>query len=111
MRTLILCAALALAPARIANPPTSLQQYQSDGLTVIAQGGAVSGSTVVFKGYPSSTSSATASLRVEVKLVSQAFTDVATVESAQVPNGQQATVTATGLAAGSYKWQAWSYCT
>ena len=97
--------------ARIANPPTSIEQYQSDGTTVIAQGGTVTGGSLVIKGFPSSTSSTTASLRIEVKLVSQSFTNVYTHESVQVPNGSQASVTISGLAPGQYKWQAWSYCT
>lgn len=97
--------------ARVANPPTSIEQYQSDGSTVIAQGGTVTGGSLVIKGTPHTTSSATASLRVEVKLVSQSFTGVYTHESIQVPTGTQATITISGLAPGQYRWQAWSYCT
>lgn len=105
-------AVLIAAPLAALNPlsPTNLAQFQSDGTTPIAQGGNVTGGSVVLRATVNTTD-AQAQLRIEVKLVAQAFTGVATQTSPLTNNGLNATLTFAGLAPGSYKWQAWIFCT
>jgi hypothetical protein len=102
--------ALVLFPPVNPLNPTNLQQFQSDGTTALAPGGTVSGTTVVLKAVVNTTD-AQAQLRLEVRLVAQAFTGTFTSQSALTNNGQTASLTVSGLAPGSYKWQAWIFCT
>ena len=110
MKLLIVGILAAFFAARNPLPPTNLAQFQSDGTTPIAQGGSVTGGSVVIKATVNTTD-AQAQLRVEWKLVGQPFTNVATQTSPLTNNGQTASLTFSGLAPGSYKWQAWIFCT
>jgi hypothetical protein len=86
-------------------------QFRSDTVTVIAAGGATDESTVVFKAVLTDNDLGdTVRLHVEVQPSASAFTgvDAAGSPSGFVASGSLATVTVTGLAPGTYKWQAWA---
>ena len=95
---------------QVPNRPTlsGINQYQSDGSTIIPQGDFANTPTVIFKGTVNDIDpGATIRLEVEVQPVRTAFTDTATAQSTPVSSGQVASVTVTSLAAGAdYHWQA-----
>jgi hypothetical protein len=91
--------------------PSLMGQFRSDTVTVIAQGGATDESTVVFKATVTDNDAGdTVRLHVEVQPTGSPFTgaDATGSPSGFVASGSIATVTVTGLAAGAYKWQAWT---
>jgi hypothetical protein len=85
---------------------SSLNQYQSDAVTPIAEGSSTIESTVVFEATPNSTGTSNLQLQVEVKPAGASFTDIANVTSSYVPPGHNATATITNLPNGDYHWQA-----
>jgi hypothetical protein len=88
--------------------PTSLGQFKSDGVTVIAVGGATNQTTVIFKGTVSDPNADQTRLQVEVEPVGTPFTNTVSATSSAVASGGTASVTVnTGLTNGtSYHWQA-----
>ncbi len=89
------------------NNPASLQQYKSDGTTVIAVGAQTTETTVVLKGTVSDPDLNNVKLQVELRSSETAFSNSYTHESALVASGNTASVTITGLANGTtYHWQA-----
>ena len=97
---------------RYAPPPTGLEQYQSDGITTIAQGGSVTGTSVVLKAtLGNGSTTGQQRLRVEVKPVADAFTGSISAESEIFADGTLVSVTVSSLAPGDYKWRAWAWCT
>ncbi len=107
MKTLLLC----FAVLSDADNPTSLQQYQSDGSTVIAQAGTAGTGTVVLKGIVNNTTGVPIKLQVEVVLNGASFAGAVTAQDAAwTTNGNLSTVTVAGLTPGAqYKWQARTY--
>lgn len=102
---------LVLACLSDADAPTSPQQYQSDGSTIIAQAGTSGTGTVVLKAVVNNTTGVPIKLQVEVVLNSAAFTGAITAQDAAwTTNGLVSTATVTGLTPGAlYKWQARTY--
>jgi hypothetical protein len=87
--------------------PANLRQFQSDGTTLIPDGGVTPETTVVFRAVvATSTGTGTARLQVEVFPTSGAPTGNPTGESAFVASGSDATLIISGLAPGSYGWRA-----
>ncbi|NJC88030.1 MAG: hypothetical protein FIB02_05775 [Desulfuromonas sp.] len=81
--------------------PTALAQYQSDGVTTIASGGAATTNSVILKGTLSDPDSNKVIIEVDIN------TDgTADCVSGLVASGSTATATCTALADGSYNWQA-----
>ena len=95
------------APNNPPNNPASLQQYKSDGITVIAVGAQTTETTVVLKGTVSDPDVNNVKLQVEVRATGTAFSNVSTHESGLVASGGTASVTVSGLTSGTtYHWQA-----
>lgn len=97
-------------PAGNNNPsaPSGLEQYKADAISAIPVGSTTNENTVVFKGVVSDPDGNPVKLQVEIKLIGVAFTGTVSGESAFVASGTEATVTITGIANGSYHWQAWA---
>lgn len=88
------------------NNPASLQQYKSDGTTVIAVGAQTTETTVILKGTVSDPDVNNVKLQVEVRPTGTAFSNTFTHESALVASGNTASVTVSGLISGTtYHWQ------
>src|SRR5262249_15127731 len=82
--------------------PASLGQFRTDAVTAIAVGGSTPETSVVLKGTVSDPDAGqTVKLGVEVRPLGAAFTNVATQESALLASGSVASVTVSGLAAGT----------
>jgi pimeloyl-ACP methyl ester carboxylesterase len=99
-----------IAPA---SPPvtiTNLQQYESDGVTEIAEGAATIDPTVIFSGNFQWPLSTVGHIEVEVQPIGSSFTGTPTIvgENVIIPGSFPVTLTAapTTLADGAYKWQA-----
>jgi hypothetical protein len=87
--------------------PTSLGQFETDGVTAIAVGGSADARTVVLKGTVADPHGDTVKLQVEVRPLGASFTNTPTQESSFVGSGTRASVTVSGLANdSSYHWQA-----
>jgi parallel beta-helix repeat protein len=88
-------------------PPSisSLNQYKSDAMTAIPEGGTTSEDEVVFAGALQSSSGHELQLEVEYT-TSATFTGTPNAMSAAVPPGSVATATAQNLQNGSYRWRA-----
>jgi hypothetical protein len=80
--------------------PSALAQYQSDGTTVLASGGAATNNVVVFKATVSDPDSNPVILEVDTNL-----DGTPDCVSAAVTGPATATATCTALADGSYSWQ------
>jgi hypothetical protein len=97
---------------QIPNRPTLslLNQYQSDGSTIIAQGDFANTPTVIFKDTVSDIDpGATIRLEVEVRASTDSFQNTATAQSTAVPSGSVASVSVTSptiVPGGAYHWQA-----
>ena len=103
-------------PSTIPNDPSSLQQYKSDGTTVISVGSGTNETSVVFKASMSGLNPSTLCLQIEHALLGIPFTNTETAQEGDP--GQQAcksytgtlvtgVVTISGLSDGvSYHWQA-----
>lgn len=63
------------------NTPTGIDQYRSDGATVIPEGGTTPESTVVFRGTVSDPDGDDVQLEIELRQMSEAFTDEPTPET------------------------------
>ncbi len=92
----------------VPDDPTVLAQFQSDGTTAIATGGASTNTSVVLKGTVSDPDSNQAQLQVEVKAVGTAFNGTTGLTTGSLVNsGTTASATATGLTRGTnYHWRA-----
>ncbi|KAF5425081.1 MAG: hypothetical protein C5S41_04435 [Candidatus Methanomarinus sp.] len=83
--------------------PTSLIQYESDGVAVIPLGGITTEGTVIMKGSVSDPVGNNVQLEIEVRSIGTAFTDTPTCTSGPaVASGGTASATCTGLADGQY---------
>ena len=85
---------------------SNLNQYQSDGATVIAEGGTTSENTVAFGATLQSSSTGQLQLRVEVKPADATLTGTANLTSALVAPGSFVAVSTPRLPDGQYHWQA-----
>ncbi|MFZ0226573.1 MAG: PKD domain-containing protein, partial [Mycobacterium sp.] len=95
-------------PSSTPNPPSSLAQFKSDGITSISTGGTTSDTTVVFSATVSDPDPAGIdSLCVEIVPTADTFTNSDTTCGSPVSTGSTATASVSGLINGtSYKWQA-----
>jgi hypothetical protein len=85
---------------------TALAQYEADGKTQIADGGASLSGTVVVAAALRSNDGSPLQLQVEIEPASSPFTGQPSKTSAAVGSNGTATVSITGLANGQYHWQA-----
>lgn len=84
----------------------SPEQYQTDGSTIIPEGGTTIQSGVVFGATLRASETSTLRLQVEVEPSSTPFANVANASSAPVIPGSAAIITVPNLSPGSYHWQA-----
>ncbi len=98
----------AIGEAIINQPPifSNLNQYKSDGMIVINEGGTTIESTVVFKATVSDPDNDKVKLQVELKEYEQSFDGQNILESDLVDSGNEAVVIQQGLVGGQYKWRA-----
>jgi len=112
---LLVGAGTAYAQVSDADDPTAVQQYQSDGVTVIPIGGTSTSTTVVFSANVTGTNTtASYQLRIELRTTSSGFTGSWTHSAGSyVPYpGGTSTITVSGLTPGqTYHWQARNYAT
>jgi len=89
-------------------PPTfsNLNQYKSDGLTIITEGQTTTESTVVFKAIVSDPDNDKVKLQVELKEYEQNFDGQNIIESDFIDSGSETVVTRFGLVEGQYNWRA-----
>ncbi len=85
--------------------PTRVNQYNSDGVTVIPEGGTTNGSTVIFKGTVSDPGGEQVKMQIELRQMTEAFTGTPTWESSLVNSGTSVSWTSTNLVNASYKWR------
>ncbi len=88
---------------------SDLNQYKSDGVTEVEEGGNVLGNAMNFKANVSSSANNQVKLQVELRRTNEfdgEFLDTSTQESAFVDSGTEATVKVFDLANGIYHWQA-----
>ncbi len=90
------------------DPPASLTQLKSDGVTVIPTGGTTDEATMLARGVVNDSDVGdVVRLEVEVRPLGTAFTNAATASSPSVARGTAATASVTGLQdAVAYHWQA-----
>jgi len=94
--------------SRAPNPPTTLNQFRSDGVTPIQVGAPTDESTVIFKATVSDPDGDQVKLQIELRRLDEfggAFTGEPTQESAPVMSGSQAQIVAFGLINGNYHWR------
>jgi hypothetical protein len=80
-------------------------QYRSNGVTAISEGGTTPEGTVVCKGTVTDPDGEQVKLQVELRQVTEAFTGTPTWESGLVSSGTQVSWTRSNLVNGSYKWR------
>jgi len=85
--------------------PISLNQFQSDGVTPISEGGTTNGSSVVLSAVPASASPDSLQFQIELKPSYVPFTNQPNLLSGFVTSGSVASVSAPGLLNGGYHWQ------
>ena len=83
-----------------------LQQYRSDGINPIAEGGTTIGDAVIIKGAVASLVGNHVRLQIELRSSTIPFTDNPTASSDLTPLGSYASATMENLSDGSYHWQA-----
>ena len=99
---------LVFSPSGTPTPPAgpvSLQQFQSDGISPLAQGGTATSSSVVLVATPSGSSSQQFYVQFEVRPAGTAFSNP-TITSPVVQGGTAAVVTVPNLANQGYHWRA-----
>ncbi|MDP3015275.1 MAG: NosD domain-containing protein [bacterium] len=89
-------------------PPTisNINQYKSDGLTLIFESGITTESTIVFKAVLSDQDNNQVKLQVELKEFNQPFNEQDLSESGFVNSGSEAIINRQSLVDGNYKWRA-----
>ncbi|TSD03549.1 MAG: filamentous hemeagglutinin outer membrane protein, partial [Parcubacteria group bacterium Athens0714_26] len=89
-------------------PPTisSLGQYKSDGVIIIAENSVTTESTVVFKAILNDSDNDNVKLQVELKEYGQSFDEIDLIESDFVSSGSETIITRYGLIPVSYHWRA-----
>ncbi|MFQ6119553.1 MAG: hypothetical protein ACE5KE_06680, partial [Methanosarcinales archaeon] len=92
-------------------PPTfsNLNQYKSDGVFPIAEGGTTTESIVVFKAILNDLDNDQAKLQIELRQILEPFTgifDGGILESEFISSGNEATIIRTELVDGQYHWRA-----
>ncbi len=85
---------------------SSLGQYESDGVTAIAERSLAAATTIVFYGVPQSAGAKPLQLQIEVEPSSVPFKGTPTATSTFAAPGVRAVVSAGGLTSGGYHWQA-----
>ncbi|PIS39617.1 MAG: hypothetical protein COT33_01040 [Candidatus Nealsonbacteria bacterium CG08_land_8_20_14_0_20_38_20] len=94
--------------APINQPPTisNLNQYKSDGTTLISEGAITTEDTTVFKATLFDPDNDKVKLQIELKEYAQAFNEEDLIESDFVNSGETAQITRYGLVSQSYRWRA-----
>lgn len=89
-------------------PPTisNINQYKSDGIAVIAEGGTVMEESVVFKAILNDADNDQVKFQIELKEFNQAFDGQNILESDFVVSGGEVVVRRDSLTDGQYKWRA-----
>ncbi|MDZ7289520.1 MAG: PQQ-binding-like beta-propeller repeat protein [candidate division KSB1 bacterium] len=87
------------------NAATTVNQFKSNGTTVIPEGGTTNEKKVAFKATVSDPDDDQVKLQIELRKTTEAFTGIPTHESSLVNSGTQATIVSDTLAAVSYKWR------
>lgn len=89
-------------------PPniSNVNQYKSDGVTPISEGGITTEDIVVFKANLSDSDNDQIKLQIELKEFNQSFDEQNLLESFFAPSGSEITLTKEGLIDGQYKWRA-----
>lgn len=95
-----------VTPVNDAPVGSAIDQYRTDAVTVIPQGGVTNETSVVFKATATDTEGDQYSLEVEVVDNAAAFTNTATCTSPLTNSGIETSTGSCGpYAVGSYKWQ------
>jgi hypothetical protein len=90
-----------------ATPPTALEQYLADGVTVIPVGGGATSTTLVLEGIVHGSGATQVRLEVEIRPITDPFTQISTHQGAWVNIDTPTSVTISGLIPGqAYHWQA-----
>ncbi|MBU6500832.1 MAG: PxKF domain-containing protein [Patescibacteria group bacterium] len=85
---------------------SNLQQFESDGVTVIPSGGAIPENTVVLAANVVGAADNTVQLQVEVEPNNIPFSGIPTLSSSFVLSGDITTITVPNILDGQYHWQA-----
>lgn len=100
------CSGAAFAQAE-ADPPSALQQFLADGVTVIPVGGGATSTTLVLEGVVHGSGATQVRLEVEIRPVTDPFTQISTHQGPWVNINTTTSVTISGLIPGqAYHWQA-----
>mgnify|MGYP001592955808 FL=1 len=88
-------------------PPTisNLNQYKSDGITLIPENSITTEDNVIFKATVSDPDNDQVKLQVEIKEFNQSFNEQNLIESSFVASGNEATITRYGFVPQLYKWR------
>jgi len=91
----------------INRPPVvdRINQYRSDGITTIREGGAIKDHTVVFKATMSDPNGGRVRLQIELRQITEPFTGSPTWDSGFVRSGMEVIWKRGGLVDGRYKWR------
>ncbi|HUC01276.1 MAG TPA: hypothetical protein VMA75_00005, partial [Candidatus Paceibacterota bacterium] len=96
-------------------PPTlassSLEQYESDGITTLVTGASTTSQTAVLKGVPESSSSDPLVVQFEAQPYNMAFSGTPNATSGVVTSGEVASATISDMLYGPYHWQARAFDT
>jgi len=85
--------------------PYNIEQFRSDGTTVITEGGSIEENTVIFKGTVSDPRGENVQLEIELQAIGEAFTGTPTHTIPPVPSGSEAVITSDPLINEDYRWQ------
>jgi len=94
--------------APINQPPTisEIDQFRSDGQTLIGEGTITTESTVVFKATLNDSDNDQIKLQIELKEFNQPFNGQNLLESEFLPSGSEVSITRANLVNGQYHWRA-----